>query len=170
MFKKLILLIVGGVAAAGGFIYYTQMPAEQADALVESLSRQKLNLENIARDIASSEAVKKAVDRSKAALAGSSQVQGWLREQIQGYAQQQQLELSQADTQSLVEAVTELGQFSGGALVGQTNQVSLGTEEQQRLENVLVHGDAVFEQHLGVSMRQFLTTLRQSAMLQSENP
>ena len=171
MFKKLVLLIVGGLGAAGGFFYYTSLPEEEVSALADSLSQQKMNLENIARDIANSETVKKAIDKGKEALVESPQVKSWLNDTLQDYAQQQQVDLTEQEAGELVERLMELRSFSQNALQDQVaGQEPYTAEQEQRLEEIMARGDVVFQQHLGVPMNQFLTAMSKSSFKQMLDP
>lgn len=171
MFKKLVLLMVGGLAAAGGFYYYTNLPEEEASALADSLSKQKVNLENMARDIANSETVKKAIDKGREALAESPQVQNWLNDTLQEYAQQQQVSLSEQEAGELVDRLMELRSFSENALQDQAaGQEPYTPEQQQRFEEIMARGDAAFQQYLGVPMNQFLTAMSKSSFKQMLDP
>lgn len=170
MFKKLVLLILGGAGAAAGFSYFTQMPADQAEALVDSLVQQKVNLESVAKDIANSDVVKRAIDKSKDALAESPQVQTWLNDQLRDYARQQQVELGEEDALELVDAVMALRQFSESENLDGAGKPALSQDAQQRLATAMARGDAVFNQHLGIPMSQFLKRLSESSALQMVRP
>jgi hypothetical protein len=166
MFKKLLLLVVGGVAAAGGFFYYTSLAPEEAESLAQRLSEQKVNLEKIARDIADSEVVKKAIDKGTQALAETPAVKSWLNDTVKSYAQEQQgVSLSDAQASELVNSLMDLRSFSEVAAGGDSLDPSAFTAEQrQRLDEIMARGDQVFQEHLGVPMNQFLTSMSRSAM------
>ena len=167
MFKKLLLLVVGGVAAAGGFFYYTSLAPEEAESLAQRLSEQKVNLENIARDIADSEVVKKAIDKGTQALAETPAVKNWLNDTVKAYAQEQQgVNLSDAQASELVNSLMDLRGFSEVAAAGDSLDPSSFTAEQrQRLDEIMARGDQVFQEHLGVPMNQFLTTMSRSSIM-----
>ncbi|MDX1696176.1 MAG: hypothetical protein R3208_20600 [Ketobacteraceae bacterium] len=168
MFKKLVLLIAGAAASAAGFMYYTSLAPDEADALADSLSRQKVNLENIARDIAGSEVVQQVIHKGKEALAESPAVKQWLQEQLQTYAQEQKgVELSPQQSGELVDHLMALRGFSDSALEAQADgEEMLSREQQQRLEDIMARGDTAFQEHLGVPMQQFLVALSKSSSTQ----
>lgn len=172
MFKKLVLLIVGAVLAGGGFLFYTSLPEERTAAITETFEKQKINLESIADDIANSDMVKQAIEKGKQTIMESDQAQTWLRGTVKEYAQQVKgVELSEQDAQELVTALMDLRSFSEEALQEQAaGQEPYTQEQQQRFTEIMNRGDAAFQEHLGVPMNHFLTTLSKSSFKQVIDP
>ncbi|MCG8671254.1 MAG: hypothetical protein MI867_17745 [Pseudomonadales bacterium] len=176
MFKKLLLLIIGGAAAYGGFWYYTNLPQGESDALAEKLSEQKINLENIAKDIAESEVVQKAISKGKEQLEEhlmeAPQTKEWLAKMVQGYAQEfQGKELTEEASAEIVDVLVEVRQFSEDAMKEQAAGAEpYNPEQQRRFEQIMTDGDVVFQQHLGVSLTEFLAKINKSSFQQVVDP
>lgn len=186
MFKKLLLLVVGAGLAAGGFFYYTNLPEEESEALVKSLSEQKVNLEKIADDIADSEVVRRTLEKGKqkleqgrqklqegaAEIMDRAQAEKWLNSTVESYAlETQDIDLSDAQVQELVDKLMALRGFSENAMAEQlAGEEPYTPEQQQRFEQIMEEGDAAFQEHLGVPLTHFLTTLSKSSFKQVIDP
>lgn len=172
MFKKLLLLIIGGGAAAGGFLYYTNLPPEESEALVKSISEQKLNLENIATDIAESDVVQKAISKGKEHLMETPQAKEWLTKMVQGYANEfQGAELSEQASAEVVDVLVKVRAFSEQAQKDQAAGAEpFNAEHQEQFANIMAEGDEVLQQHLGISLTEFLTKINKSSFQQVLEP
>lgn len=169
MFKKLLLLIIGGGAAAGGFMYYTSLPEEESAALVKSISEQKVNLQNIASDIAESEVVQKAISKGKERLMESPQAQEWLAKMVQGYANEYKgTELSEEASQEVVDVLVKVREFSEKAQKEQAAGAEpFNAQHQQQFAEIMEQGDQVLQQHLGITLTEFLTKINKSSFQQA---
>lgn len=171
MLKKLVLLIIGGVVAAAGFLYVTQLPKEDTSAIVEKLTEQKMNLENVAQDIAKSDLVQKAITKGKEHLMESPQAQEWLAKMVKEYAQQAQgADLTDEQSQELVEVLMDVREFSEqAAKEQQAGADAFSPENQERFEAIRENGDQVFQQYLGISLTEFLVRINKSSQ-EAVNP
>ncbi len=166
MFKKILLLLIGGGAASAGFLYYVNLPQDESEALAQRFSEQKINLKNIAADIAQSDVVQQAISKGKEHLIQAPQTQQWLAKMVQSYAKQSQGEtLSDEASEQVVDVLMQVRQLSE-----QLNQQQLegakplNEEQRQHFTAVMAQGDEVLQQHLGVSVAEFLSGLNKSPL------
>ena len=169
MFKKLLLLIIGGGAAAGGFMYYISLPEDESAALVRSISEQKVNLQNIASDIAESGVIQKAISKGKENLMESPQAQEWLAKMVQGYANEhKQAKLSEEASEEVVDILVKVREFSEKAHKEQaTGAEPFNAEHQRQFAQIMEQGDQVLQRHLGITLTEFLTKINKSSFQQT---
>ena len=159
MFKKLLLLVLGGVFAAGGFFYWVYSSSATHNPFDDLFSGKKIDLGIFADHLLDSDSVKSILQQSQDQLFDSPKARDLLARSLQTYAREMQgVELSNSDANEVMGILAELRRYSNSG----SGDVELTPEQQAELRSLMQRGDEVFRKSLGVPLDEFLANLKDS--------